>query len=194
MYIKKERRKTADVVRLSSTRDSNNDVLAETYDVVYGAHVVDLVPDDNSEAIANEQHQLFASYLIFPREKTVGGYARLRDFYRINNKLYRIFAKKDFVENVYFEVRDDAPEQATSIAVAVQNSFVIDNLGPGVYTYGSGVLLGVGPFAARPLLLETLMNDGGGYFVNPSMSGFEIVNTGEGASPIYTVVVKGVLA
>ena len=194
MYIQPQMQKQADVVRLSLTKDGNGDTVAEDYNVVYGAHTIDLQPNVLSDAVANEQTQYRATHLVFPERVHVMSYTRLGDFYRVNQKLYRVIKRYDFVDEVYFEVRDEAPEQATSIAVAVQNSFVIDNLGPGVYTYGSGLLLGVGPFSARPLLLETLMNDGGGYFANPTVTGFEIVNTGEGASPIYTVTVKGILA
>jgi hypothetical protein len=194
MFIQPQMRKQADVVRLSVTKDSNGDTVAEDYTVIYGTHVIDLQPRELSDGVGNDQIKYGVTHFVFPERVPVMSYARLGDFYRVNSKLYRVIKRYDYVDEVYFEVRDEAPEQATSIAVAVQNSFIIDNLGPGVYVYGSGLLLGVGPFSTRPLLIETLMNDGGGYFANPTVTGFEIVNTGEGASPIYTILVKGILA
>lgn len=194
MYIQPQMRKQADVVRRSVTLDANGDTLAEDYTVVYGGHTVDLQPKTPTEDVGNQQTQYLATHWVFPERVHVMPYTRLGDFYRINQKLYRITKRFDFVDEVYFEVYDDAPDQVTSIAIAVQSSFLIDDLGPGVYTYGSGVLAAVGPFSARPLLLETLMNEGGGYFANPNVNGFEIVYTGEGPTPIYTVQIKGILA
>jgi len=121
-------------------------------------------------------------------------FTKLNDFYRVNQKLYRIIKRWDFVERVYFEVRDDAPEEVTTLGVTLQNKFVVYDLGPGVYTYGSGALVGIGPFTTRPLLLDTLMSDGGHWIANPSVSGFEIVSKYEGVTPVVTVQIEGVLA
>lgn len=194
MYIPPQRRKQADVLRLTTTYDSNGNLVAQDYNVVYGTHTIDFVPNEMGDEVVNNQQKFTATHEVFPQLVHVMPFTKLNDFYRVNQKLYRIIKRWDFVERVYFEVRDDAPEEVTTLGVTLQNKFIVYDLGPGVYTYGSGALVGIGPFATRPLLLDTLMSDSGHWIANPSVSGFEIVSKYEGVTPVVTVQIEGVLA
>lgn len=194
MYIPRSKRKSATVLRLSVTRGANGNITEETYSTVYGAHTVDLQPLSTNDLIANEQLKFKVSHWVFPERPQVLPYTQNGDFYSIGSKLYRIMLKHDHVDEAYFQVRDEAAERASEIAVVFQNAYTVDGLGPGVYTYGSGALVGIGLFSARPMLLDTLMNDGTYFIANPTVSGFEIVDKYGGSPPVVSVYVKGVLA
>lgn len=183
--------KSANIVRRNSTYDGNGDLLAEDYQEVVATHNVVLWPLSYKQQIENSKFGISASHNIRPL--AVIGSFNVDDFYQITGKKYRIIEVKDFYNAKKIVVWDGLSAEVGQ-AQATTRSFVIDNLGVGVYVYGSGLLAGVGPFVSRPLLLETLRNDGDGYIANPTVSGFEIVDTGEGAPPIYTVTVKGILA
>ena len=186
--------KQATIVRLTTTHGAGGYVVDETYNEIYGEHTVDLQPLSTEDLIANEQLKFKVSHWVFPELPHVIAYARLGDFYYINSKLYLIVKKSDHVDEGYFQVRDEAAEKFSEAAAVLQSAFVVENLGPGVYTYGSGLLAGIGPFSAKPILLDTLMNDGSYYINNPTTSGFEIVDRLMGAAPVVSIRVEGVLA
>lgn len=183
--------KSANVVRRNSTYDGNGDLLVEDYQEVMATHNIALWPLSYRQQIENSKFGISASHNIRPLA-VIGSFS-VNDFYQITGKKYRIIEVKDFYNAKKIVVWDGLSAEVDQ-PQATTRSFVIDNLGPGIYVYGSGLLTGMGPFLSRPLLLETLMNDGDGFFANTTVAGFEIVDTGEGAPPIYTVTVKGILA
>lgn len=194
MYIPRSKRKSATVLRLSETHGANGNITDETYTEVYGTHTVDLQPLTTNDLIANEQLKFKVSHWVFPERKHVMPSTQIGDFYSIGQKLYRIMLRHDHVDEVYFQVLDEAAERSSEISTVLQNAYTVDGLGPGVYTYGSGALAAVGPFSARPMLLDTLMNDGSYFINNPTASGFEIVDRFLGVTPQVSIYVKGVLS
>lgn len=194
MYIPKKKQKKATVQRLTTTYGAGGYVTEETYNTVFGSHIVDFQPYTTVDLVTNEQLKSKITHWVFPQRDAVVKQVRLGDFYYIKGKLYRIIEKADHYGECYFKVRDEEAEKFSEAAAVLQNAFTVENLGPGVYTYGSGLLAGVGPFSAKPILLDTLMNDGGYYIKDPSQSGFEIVDRLMGAVPMVSINVKGVLA
>ena len=194
MYIPRNKQKKATVQRLTSTRGSGGYVVDETYSTIFGTHIIDLQPYTTTDLIANEQLKFKITHWVFPQRDAVVKQVRIGDFYYIKGKLYRIIEMGDHYGECYFKVRDEAAEKFSEAAAVLQSAFVVENLGPGVYTYGSGLLAGIGPFSAKPILLDMLMNDGAYYINNPTTSGFEIVDRLMGAAPVVSIRVEGVLA
>lgn len=190
-YIQPHMIRQADVLRLVVTRDGNGNVSDESYTTVYGTHNVDLQPLTTRDLVANDQLKFKVSHYIFPETVAPFSFVSLGDRYRIGQKLYRIVKRHNHIDACYFEVYDDAPEQGASAATVIQNAYVVENLGPGNYTYGSGALAAVPAFSAKPILLDTLMNDGGYWIANATASGFTIVDRGFGESPLVSVYIKG---
>lgn len=194
MYIQPQMRKQATVQRLTTTRGAGGVVVSEMYSEIYGGHIVDLQPLTTSDLTVSEQLKFKFLYRVFPERPNVMPYVQIGDFYYIGQKLYRVMEKFDFMDEGYFQVRDDAAEKFAESAAILQSAFTIDNLGPGVYVYGSGALAGIGPFSAKPILIDTLMNDGGYYIKDSTQNGFEIVDRMIGASPRVSFLIEGILS
>lgn len=179
-----------EIIRKTSSYDGNADSLGITEQQIVGAHWVDLQPLSVDEKIAEAQFQFVEYFEVYP-ERNILANVRKNDFYRINSRDYRILEISDFRTVGYFRVI----YEGTGTAEVSGNFFkTIIVLGPGVYTYGSGLLASVGPFAARPVVVDTLLNDGSYYIASPSTSGFEIVNRGGGDVPVVSVYIEGTLA
>lgn len=87
-----------------------------------------------------------------------------------------------------FDLVDLGLGETPSLSVYVQENLNWANiwkftLGPGSYTYGSGVLASTPTFSTPPAVIGTRLNDGDYFIKNPTSAGFEIVDKGLGSTP-----------
>lgn len=189
-FIDSESAVRGEIIRKVASYDSNADSLGITEQQIVGAHWVDLQPYAVNENIANEQFQLHGMFEVYP-ESNILTNVRANDFYRVAARDYRIVEPSDYRTVGYFRVLD---ENIGVVQVSGNLLKTIVVLGPGVYTYGSGALAGIGIFAIRPILIDTLLNDGSHFIQSPTINGFEIVDRGAGAPPVVSCYIEGTLA
>lgn len=186
-YINDASRILADVVRVVTTRDASGNVLMESFGIVYGDHWADIQPLTNTERIAAEQLKIKATHRIFP-EPYLGGVVNINDFYRSSGDLYRVVGIEDFRDVIYYDAWQDIGGIVNGSSVA-KLFFSFTDIGPGVYTFGSGAFVGVPVFAQAPSIIGTSTNDGGFYITSISETGFTLVDRGLGTSPLVTVYI-----
>lgn len=174
------------VVRLVVTRDTNGNVVDQTYSEICGEHWADLQPLSDAERVRNEQLKIEATHKVYPEPKVEGVLGN--DFYRdaASGKLYRIVESYDFRTLGYFRVWDGAFGMPSAETIS-KLFFAFDNVGPGTYTFGSGVFAAVPAFDQAPDIIGLLTNDGSFYIDSVTATGFRIVDRGIGVSPLASV-------
>lgn len=101
-------RRFGKILRLTTTRDSDGNVVGETYSVIFDEHNVDLQPMNEKELIVAEQLKFEATHKIYPENVLPVRTANVGDFYLIDDILYRIAEKYDFEKIGYFRaLRND---------------------------------------------------------------------------------------
>lgn len=192
IYIDSESAIRGSVRRLVVTRNDDGDVIDESYTEVIGEHWLDLQPLSHDERITADQLKVKATHKIYPELNYVPNVS-INDFYRVDGRDYRIVEPWDFRALGYFRVWDGAfgLPPVDVVTTRQTRSFVFHGLGPGVYTFGSGVMASVPTFEEAPLILDSGTNDGGYYIDNKTESGFTIFDTGIGSTPEVSVYIQG---
>jgi hypothetical protein len=185
-YIPRSRMRVADVVRLVVTRNVNGDVIDESYSQIYGNHNVDLQPASNQAKIAAEQLKYNVSHRIYP-ERNIASSISLGDFYRIGSTLYKIVKTWDYIKTCYFEAWNGAFGDSNPSTTVFKSFYSIDGVGPGTYTFGSGIFSAVPSFDQAPDIVGLLTNDGTFYIDSVTATGFRLVDRGIGVSPLATI-------
>lgn len=186
-YINDASRVRADVVRAVETRDSSGNVVLESFGIIFGEHWADIQPLSNTERVAGEQLKVKATHRIFP-ESHLGSSVNVHDFYRSAGQLYRIVGIYDFRDVIYYDALHDIGGIVDG-SVVEKLFFSFNNVGPGVYTFGSGTFVTVPIFAQAPSVIGVATNDGGFYIESVTTTGFTLVDRGLGTSPLVTIYI-----
>ncbi len=186
-FINDKSRIRADVVRAVETRDTSGDVVMESLGVVYGEHWADIQPLTNTERITAEQLKVKATHRIFP-EPYLGGVVSINDFYRSNGDLYRVVGIEDFRDVIYYDAWHDTGGIVDDGGVS-KLFFSFNDIGPGIYTFGSGAFAGMPTFAQASSIIGIKTNDGDFYIENVIATGFTLVDRGTGDSPLVIIYI-----
>lgn len=184
-------KKSATIKRLTTTIGSNGNVVDEAYATVVDTHNVCIWPITPQERYANEQLGIKASHNVHPISYVSGW--QHGDFYYINSKLYRIMAGEDHGGLAcHFKVWEGTfgnPQTATSI----KRQYTVENVPPGVYTFGAGLFASVPVFASTPFIHIQETTDCALYIPVKSTTGFTLNTRGIGTQPEYcTVYIRGI--
>lgn len=180
-----------DVVRLIVTRNTDGDVVGESYAQIYGLHWADIQPLSDRERIANEQLNIKVTHKIYPEPRITA--AIENDFFRevSNGKLYRIIESYDYKTLKYFKVW--AGSFANPSANFVQEfKYTITGVGAGVHVFGAGLFSSVPVFTTTPTVYGTANNDCDFHIESISTTGFELVDDGGAEVPNVTIEVLGI--
>ena len=177
-------KKTAQIRRLISTYGMSGNVVEETYQQVAANHDVCFWPLSTAAIVASEKLGFKVSHAIHPIADVSGW--QLGDFYYLNNRLYKITKGDDFSLACHFEVWD-GPFSTPAQNINKRYAYAISSLGPGNYTFGSGLLASVPAFSATPQLIEAVQNNALWTVTNITATGFTVVDLGLGAEPSLTV-------
>lgn len=183
IVINPKRALRGEVLRLVTTRDAGGDVIDESFQEIVGKHWVDLQNFSANETIANEQLQTRFTHWIFP-EFNVMPYVTANDYYRIDgDKLYRIIEPIDFRTLGYFKVLEGAFGFKDEAGV-FKRFYSFDNVPPGVYTFGAGILAAVPAFEVAPDIFTEAISDSDTYIPLTSIttSGFTIIDRASGGA------------
>lgn len=187
-FINNDSRVRADVVRLTEMRDTNGNVVLESYNQVYGLHWADIQPLSSNDRIASEQLKIKATHRIFP-EPYLGNIVQVLDFFREGSNLYRVTGINDFRSLAYYEALHDTSGISEPSATLASLFFSFDSIGPGTYTFGSGTFDSVPTFAQAPDIIGLKTNDGDYYIDSITANGFRLVDRGLGISPLVTLYI-----
>lgn len=190
-FIDAESARRMNIVRLVTTRDSDGNVVGETYNEVYGEHWADLQPLPDSTRLANEQLKIQASHRIFPEPRVIG--VLDNDFYRSvsDGKLYRITQSHDYSTLNYFDVWEGAFGDSGAAQTVQEVRYTVTNVGPGIYTFGQGLFLSVPTFTTAPAVYGVASNDSDFHIEQITTTGFRLIDDGGAETPIVTVQIFG---
>lgn len=180
------------VLRLITTRNDSGDMIDESYVEMVADHDVTFIPYTMQEIISAEQLKFKATHKVHPLSYISG--ASENDFYLIDGSLYRITRIWEYGENaIHFHVWDGAYGTPGDSAGITKVRYVIQGVGPGVHTFGSGLFASVPTFSAVPDVWGNKTNDSGFYIASPMVSGFTLVDRGIGEVPVVTIYIFGTL-
>ena len=186
-FIDQASAKRGDIVRHIHTYGATGSIVDTTRQLVVGSHWLDLQPLGVEDRFASEQMKLTASHEIYPQPYIMAS-VKPGDFYRIAGQEYKIVEPSDYVTVGYFRALFGA-QGAPSQAYQRRQAYAISSLGPGNYTFGSGLLASVPAFSTAPQLIEAVQTNALWTVTNITATGFTVVDLGVGAEtgPSLTV-------
>lgn len=103
--VNADSRVQATVTRLVVTRDTNGNIISQTFVPVYGTHFADLQLLSDSDRFANLQLKIEVTHRIFPEPYLGKGVVQLlNDFFNVDGAKYRVKTIHDFRTLAYFDV------------------------------------------------------------------------------------------
>ncbi len=168
----------AEIGRLLVSVAPDGRAVENSFYPVVRSHRIALLPFSFREDADFMQAEIEATHRIFPESPHIVESARPGDFYIVNDKIYRIKAKKNFGDQIHFIVYEgpEGKQEKAEIRVAAAYQF---NVTAGSYSWGSS------PFSnivaqKPPFVALTSVVDGEAYIASLDSTGMTIVDRGIG--------------